>query len=1057
MRAAQRPVPVRVHLAEQLWVELDGTPVAPARLGSRKARTVLGVLAASEAATVGLAELEVALWPEDAPADPAAVLASLVSRLRRVLGAATIIGGRSGYRLGPTVEVDVTLARRLIEEGERRLAAQPGLAASAAERARQLLGSGAVLPDERGDWAETARADVSVLRRRARHALAAGALATGQAELAEQIAAEATRADPLDEAATRLQMSAAAVAGAPARSLVAYDRLRAALADELGADPAPVSQELYLALLRAETATAPDAEPTRRFTPGGDRWTLAGRDEELALLVGIWTEATRSRGRRVLVLGEAGIGKTRLVQELADLAARTGGAVSSARCHEAERSLFAQPIIDVLGGLTSRLPAARVAQLAGHHDVQLAALVPEIAAVLRPGAAARVRIATAQQRAFEAVATFLDGLSRDAPLLITIDDLQHAGRSTLELLHYLGRRLATAPVLVAATLREDEGRTVLDLLADGSAMLALPPLSAGAVAVLAASVGQHVRAGEISRHTGGNSLFVVETLRALAQGQSGVPDSLHRAVLDRVQRVGADAERVLRAGAVLGAAFEPRMAAALTGMPEDAALECCERALHAHLLVPAGAQYEFAHDAVRDVLLVSTPSPTLVAHHRTAADLLAERPEAVAVHATACGDHGRAGRAWLLAAEQALGRFVAGDAEVLATRAIGVASEMDDQELLGRALLVRGRALDAAAEYARALRDFEQALVAARIGRDRRLEMGALRQLAGDVPVALGRPPAECEAPLRQGLALAQGLGDRGIEADVLGRLSVLACSRLDFSAALDLGRRAERAGHASGDEQALISGLDALKAGYAYLGDVSALAPVVAELETLVRRGGDWWLLQWVVFEAAFVPLAAGDYDAAVAGMHEAIEICRRSGFTAQEPFFLAHLGWVERLRGDLDAALATGQRAAAMAENLRHAWWSTTAAALLAATLLAAGEAEAAVPMLRTARDRADVPGAEAYLLRALAPLAEATGDATALQVADRLLQRVHTPSDRAWLLGADAYLSIGRAWIAQGKPDRTAVVLAPFRAAAHSCGWPVLVALSDAVAPAASADRS
>ncbi|MDT4996105.1 MAG: hypothetical protein QOD45_173, partial [Pseudonocardiales bacterium] len=457
------------------------------------------------------------------------------------------------------------------------------------------------------------------------------------------------------------------------------------------------------------------------------------------------------------------------------------------------------------------------------------------------------------------------------------------------------------------------------------------------------------------------------------------------------------------------------------------------------------------------VLLVSAPSPTLVAHHRKAADLLAARPEAVAGHAAACGDHGRAGRAWLLAAEQALGRFVASDAEALATRAIGVASELDDQELLGRALLVRGRALDAAAEYARALRDFERALAAARAGRDRRLEMGALRQLAGDVPVALGRPPAECEAPLRQSLTLAEGLGDRGIEADVLGRLSVLACSRLDFAAALALARRAEHAGHASGDERALINGLDALKATHAYLGDISALAPVVAELETRLRPSGDWWLLQWVVFEASFVPLAAGNYDAAVAGILEAIEICRRSGFTAQEPFFLAHLGWVERLCGNLDAARATGQRAAEMAENLRHAWWATTAAALLAGTLLATGDGASAVPMLRTARDRADVPGAEAYLLRALAPLAEASGDATVLHAADRLLHRVRTPSDRAWLLGADAYLSIARAWTAHGEPDRAATVLQPFRAAAHSCGWPALVALADSGASAASADRS
>jgi hypothetical protein len=201
--------------------------------------------------------------------------------------------------------------------------------------------------------------------------------------------------------------------------------------------------------------------------------------------------------------------------------------------------------------------------------------------------------------------------------------------------------------------------------------------------------------------------------------------------------------------------------------------------------------------------------------------------------------------------------------------------------------------------------------------------------------------------------------------------------------------------------------------------------------------------MLQWTVFEGAFVPLAAGDDDAALARIEAAREICRRSGYTAHEPFFIAHAGWVHRLSGRLDVALCEGRRAVELAARHRHTWWSTTAASLYGATLLAAGDAISATAVLRPARRLADVPGAEGYLLRCLAPLAEATGDALVLEQADALLRSIRAPEGCAWLLGADAYLAVARAWRRAGSAERADEVLAGFRAAAAAAGWPALVA--------------
>ena len=215
-------------------------------------------------------------------------------------------------------------------------------------------------------------------------------------------------------------------------------------------------------------------------------------------------------------------------------------------------------------------------------------------------------------------------------------------------------------------------------------------------------------------------------------------------------------------------------------------------------------------------------------------------------------------------------------------------------------------------------------------------------------------------------------------------------------------------------------------------------LAPVVEELEPLLRRLGDLWALQWTVFESAFVPLAEGDDGAALERIDVALDVCRRSGYSAYEPFFIAHAGWVHRLAGRLPEAREEGRRAAELADGLRHTWWSTTAAALYAGTLLAAGEPDAAAAVLRPAARVADVPGAEAYLLRCLAPLAEATGDTAVVERADALLRRVRAPEGGAWLLGADAYLSVARAWRRAGRPERAEEILAGFRGAALATGW-------------------
>src|SRR5581483_9684990 len=128
-----------------------------------------------------------------------------------------------------------------------------------------------------------------------------------------------------------------------------------------------------------------------------------------------------------------------------------------------------------------------------------------------------------------------------------------------------------------------------------------------------------------------------------------------------------------------------------------------------------------------------------------AADVLADRPEAVAGHAAAVEDWPRASRAWLLTGEQALSRGAATDAAELLSRAVDCASrDVTLAEVRARALLQRARAHAALTAYEAALADAHAAVDLARAVGDRRLEALALRELGGDVPTAMGRSVAEC-------------------------------------------------------------------------------------------------------------------------------------------------------------------------------------------------------------------------------------------------------------------------------------------------------------------------
>ncbi len=1045
---------VELRLAGTFRVVRDGTELTDAEIGSRKSRTLLKLLTVELPDLVPVDRIVDVLWPDERPAAPEQNVATLVSRLRAVLGADLIQGGRAGYRLaaGPGIMVDLDAAARFCDQAEGKLATATAVALAAAERAHELLSAGTVIGDEPyADWADPARERMRELLRRVRLAAAEAALATGDPRRAAGYAEAAMAADPLDEAAHRWYMSASVAAGEQAKALAAYEKLRRRLGRDLGTDPAPQTRELHLAILREQDGDPAAGTRDRRPAPGPGKpggTVLAGREGEIGSLRAAWNTAAEGRPGLVTIVGEAGIGKTALAEFLAAEAAEDGGTVLRTRCYETERSLFLQPIVEAIAPIAASTPAGALRQMLGEHAAAAAGLLPEVAAILGPPPPGRGSMEMERRRAFEAVRAFLRGLAERNPVLVLVDDLQYAGQSTVELMHFLGREPSGARLLVVATVRAENDAQSGAALAPVARRVEVGPLGPEAVRQLAHAAGHGELADRILERTRGHTLFVVEVLRALTSADAGVPESLRTAVLARVRRAGSPVETLLRAAAVLGTAVDPLTLGVMLDLVRSTAVELCEAALEARLLVVSGRDYEFANDLIREVLYASTPEPSRLAHHRRAADLLTGQPESLARHAAAAGDWLRAARAWLRAGQDAMGRFAASDAAALAMQALEAAERVGDAEVSARALVLRGRALEAVGAHDAALADLTQGADGARAAGDRRLEMLALRELGGDVPVSRGKPISYYASNLESGLRIAESLGDRASEANMLSRLAVIAANRLHLDAALDYGRRAVATGRAAADVQALTAGLDGLKIAYLSLGDTRALADVLAELIPLLRRRGDLFLLQWAEFEGAFLAIAAAEWDQAIAAIEKAIELNHRSGYPHCAAWYTAHLGWLARLRGHDGEAVELGRRALELTEQYEHTWWQATACVMLGDTVLLAGDRAGAIELFERGLAVSQHAGMEAYLLRSAAPLAAATGSRAMLDQAARWMAQASIPDGSAWMLGYEAYLSLAEAWLARNEPDRARAVLAPLLAVAEREPWTAALAAALAV---------
>ncbi|MEA2315366.1 MAG: hypothetical protein QOI03_2058 [Solirubrobacteraceae bacterium] len=787
--------------------------------------------------------------------------------------------------------------------------------------------------------------------------------------------------------------------------------------------------------VRAWRALAAVAGAPRRV---GVRARLVGRDDELARGREAVDAVLSGSGRLVVLRGHAGLGKTRMLEELRDRFTAAGGRWLEGRSASYGEALALHPFAELLAGVEGGEEA-----LAAPTDVPAPLGLQRVAA---------------------RVSTLLQDLARATPgVAVALDDLHWADASSLALAEQLLELSDLAPLLLVLASRPEPEHASAGLLRaaiarPGAQLLELTGLQRGDERTLLARLfegrpPEPALAERILDRAGGNPLYLEELALAAADAARPdaleVPTSIEKLVLARVDTLDQRARSAAAAAAVLGRSFAVGPLAAM------AEIDGLESLVGADLVVDLGDErYAFRHPLIQEAIYGGLLRRRRQELHRAAAAALHGEPPAVlARHHALAGDDAEALDAYLLAATESERQGALAESSAHSAAALAAAERLglpDDDPRAMSALRISAVGAWFSEDTERAMSHFRRALAASRSAGDLRAELDVLTQVAN---FARYHDYSQVIPGYEAAARIAERLGDGDALVNVLSRMAIAQVNLTDLAGAADTVQRAQEAASKAGSRVAASAALDAEKLIAFQLGEVDRLEQIADRLLESVRPAADGSFpdtfglarYQFTLLERAFVPLARGDLDEARRRAVAALAENERSGMTAVDVLFLDAFTWIARAAGDQAGAVVAARAALASAERVASAEWIGWCGASLGAVLLEEGGSDEAARVLAAGLDAADRGGAILQCLRCAALLAAAHVDrrdqGAARAAAARALAihaRARTPEGSALLFAGDALLALSRALRSLGDQAAADRVGLPVLQAAQRTGW-------------------